>query len=769
MKEFHIKLSEPEAPQGPYQAEILPPSAGTEGFALPKNPICQLSLPDPLPGGLALQGFQKYLLNLEQQAANQLDNIGTYLFNFLFGPPASRNMLYDYWKECYASTSEQANTDASWGMRTVLHLTSPLLVSVPWELCHENGDYLVVLPDPPHALIRSGWEASGIGTLPAAPLPKPPTTEALRVLLTICHSKDDDALMGPDEALYVDAALFNQLPWMVDLHIMIRPSLEELQTHCREWEPHILHFVGHGGVSNGQPYLLCYEKEQSTGIQLSPNSLISVFERTVPRLVILNACRSGQVQDPLVPNARVNAAYATHSFSERLIRKGVLAIIAMQADITGKDAVALMGQFYSKLAQGSPVDRALTMARHSRYTKSGFGTQSNWSWALPALYVAKKVRTEDVLLLNNNDEDKNEPLVLPPISVLDKYDNLPLSMSVKIHIGREEDELQLAKQVLAPGSSPITVIHGIEDVGKSTVLYWLAECCARRGLHFIYADFGRIALDYWDVLRLIRDGRLETKLAGIQLNNHLQPNVIFNTFNYTLNCKCVPDYALHHSQKPDLADEISDEAPAGNLTQILEQLGMSHAEEDAVATITNAFIDGLKRAADPNGLVIFLDHIERMAPVIMKTMQKYLIAKIPKIAGNPIRLVLAVQDPDPFRPLSTSHLSWEEVSQFVQTNGNRVFQQTFHGFTYEQSLWLARIWARRYFISCKHEKFLRLKQLVFQNAPIQSTLRPEDVDNYVQDRIRYGRPAVLPKRFIGDLLNMDNLHDWLDSMQGRRQ
>ncbi len=768
MKEFHIKLSEPEAPQGPYQAEILPTPAGAEGFAFPNKPICQLALPDPLPGDLALPGFQKYLLNLEQQAVNQLDSIGTYLFNFLFGLPDSRNMLYDYWKECYASTSEQASTDASWGMRTVLHLTSRLLVSVPWELCHENGDYLVVLPDPPHALIRSGWEASGIRTLPAAPLPKPPNTEALRVLLTICHSTDDDALMGPDEALHIDAALFNHLPWMVDLHIMVRPSLEEMQTHCREWEPHILHFVGHGGVSNGQPYLLCYEKEQPIGIQLFPNGLINLFERTVPRLVILNACRSGQVQDPIALDARVNAAYATHSFSERLIRKGVLAIIAMQADITGKDAVALMCQFYSKLAEGSPVDRALTMARHARYTKSGFGPQSNWSWALPALYLAEKVHAEDVLMLSNDDEQKNEPLVLPPNSILDKYNNLPLSMSVKIHIGREEDELQLARQVLAPGSSPITLIHGIEDVGKSTVLYWLAECCARRGLHFIYADFGRKALDYWDVLRLIRDGRLET-VEGIQLNNHLQPNVIFNTFNYILNCKCIPDYARNHSQEPGTADEISDGAPAGNLTKILEQLGVSRAEEDPVATITDAFIEGLKRAADPNNLVIFLDHIEKMAPVILNTMQKYLLAKIPKIAGNPIRLVLAVQDPDPFHPLSTSHLSWEEASQLVQTNGNRVFQQTFHGFTYEQSRWLARIWARRYFISCKHEKFLQLKQRMLQNAPVQSTPRPEDVDNYVQDRIRYGHLAVLPRRFIGDLLKEENVLDWLYSMQGRAQ
>jgi hypothetical protein len=270
------------------------------------------------------------------------------------------------------------------------------------------------------------------------------------------------------------------------------------------------------------------------------------------------------------------------------------------------------------------------------------------------------------------------------------------------------------------------------------------------------------------VLRLIRDGRLGT-VEGIQLNNHLQPNVIFNTFNYTLNCKCIPDYALNHPQKPDPTDEVGDEAPAGNLTKMLEQVGTSRAEEDPVETITDAFIAGLKRAADCKGLIIFLDHIEKMAPEVLKTMQKYLLGKIPKVAGNSIRLVLAVQDaafPAPFRP-PTSNLSWEEVSQLVQTNESKVFERPLRVFSPEEALWFARIWARRYFLSCKQEKFLIILQQMqmLLNAPVQ--LGPEDVDAYVQDRIRYKWPFVLPKRFVGDLLKEENIRDLLFALQGR--
>jgi hypothetical protein len=577
--------------------------------------------------------------------------------------------------------------------------------------------------------------------------------------------------MGPDEALYVDNALFHQLPWMVDLHIMVRPSLEALQAHCHDWEPHIFHFVGHGGMSNGQPYLQCYEGEQAQGKQLIPSNLISLFGRTVPRLVVLNACRSGQGQVPPNASANLEAANATYNFSQRLINKGVPAVIAMQADIIGKDAVALMCRFYSQLAQGYAIDRALYMARHQSYTRDP-DLQSNWSWTIPTLCLASNARVEDVLILDTDEQHRDGLCVLPSLCVLDKYDTIPLAMSVKIHIGREEDERQLTKKVLEPGAAPITLIRGVEDVGKSTVLYWLAESCAHRGINFIYADFGRKALDYWDVLRLIRDGHLETdkKVEGIVLKNKLQPDQIFNLFNYTLNCKCIPNYKTDNPQKPDLTREISDETRTLNIEEALVELHTVGEGEDVVKTITDAFIEGLCQAATPNGLVIFLDHIDKIPRFTLDKMQKYLIGKLPQRADNCIRLVLAVQDPDPFRRQSISELSCEDVLQIMERNGQEIFVQPFYGFTDEQARWFARMWARRYFISCKHDKFMRIKEEMFRNRPHQRVqLLPNDVDvdSYVERHIHYGNLPVLPKRFIGDLLDEDRLRDWLYDIQGK--
>jgi hypothetical protein len=137
---------------------------------------------------------------------------------------------------------------------------------------------------------------------------------------------------------------------------------------------------------------------------------------------------------------REGAASATRSFSERLIQKGVLAVIAMQADIKGKDAVALMSSFYSELAKGEPIDQALTEARKQSFSAAGMDTNNGWDWALPTLYLAQDIRAEDVLHLNSSAP---ETLIFPDI-VPEKH-GVPLSIGVKIHVGREKEQLALKK------------------------------------------------------------------------------------------------------------------------------------------------------------------------------------------------------------------------------------------------------------------------------------------------------------------------------------
>jgi CHAT domain len=765
MKELHIRLSEPTV--GAYQAEIVPPPACAERVDPPAGAgwPCQLQLPAPLPGsGLTLADFQGYLLDLEQgTSANELEAIGIYLYDFLFGPPHNRNVLYEYWDKCFHESLEiQVH-----GMRTVLQLDSPSLIGVPWELCNDEGNYLAV--QTPHTLVRTAWQARGAFRKEPVSLPGPNSREPLRVLLIISHEPTDMQVKGLEEALNVDAALFRLLPWMVDLHILIRPTIAEMREWCEDWEPHVFHYVGHGGATaEGRPYLLIYEEGQAEATPIYQDAMINFFRRRVPRLVVLNACRSGQAGGA---DMSLTAARTTQSFSERLIQQGVLAVIAMQADIQGADAVALMHKFYEELAQGKVIDDALTLARDHRFSQAGMST-AKWDWALPAFYLAKGVCAEEVICLDGAEAD---PKIFP--GMVNNHGQLPLPMSVKIQVGREKEQLKLAKTVLAPDLAaipPITLLYGVEDIGKTTMLYWLSERCARLGRPFIYSDFARTPLNYWDVLRLIRDGRLATKVNGVALNNHLHlnSNVIFNTFNDALNRKSVANYALARPQKPEDATPVEDEEPEKDPTSGMAQQGMVRSDENPFETITSEFWNGLARIAKSNGLIIFLDHIEKLSPATIETMRKYLVEHILNARDYPaaqkVHLVLAIRevDPDDEPALGRSDLdtAWNFLFELVQKDDPRVRKLRFEKFSPEQLRWLARVWARRYFILCSGASSIKTGLEILLNRPGSNPERVYNyVDEYVERRIMSYGPAPLSKTpglLIDDLLNKTYVKDW---------
>ena len=758
MKELHIRLSEQQP--GAYQAEIVDPLTGAESFERPTGADwpCPLALP-PFPGGYRTFGdFQRHLLSLKPNDPNDLEAIGSYLYNFLFGPENKRNALYDYWTGCL-NQSQEVQVE---GIRTVLQLDSPSLIGVPWELCNENGDYLAV--NIPHTLLRTAWTASG--AFKKEPVPLDCKTQApLRVLLIISHKEQDMAVKGPDEALSVDAALFKLLPWMVDLHILIRPTIAEVREWCESWEPHILHFVGHGGATaEGSPYLLLYESGQTDATRIDQNAFINLFKAKVPRLVVLNACRSGQVSNV---DANMAAAQAIQSFSKRLIEKGVLAVIAMQADIEGADAVALMQMFYHKLAKGKAIDQAVTFARDHRFAQASLSPNEKWDWALPALYLAKDIRAEKVLCV---DASKAESMVIPPID--HNQDWLPLSLGVKIHVGREKEQLTLEKTILTPDLShipPVTLLHGVQDMGKSTMLYWLSEGCERRGRAFIYADFGRTSLNYWDALRLIRNGWLET-VDGVKLANHLDSDLFFNTFNDALNRKTLPNYATEYPKKPDETTPVKDKAPDKNPTVEMGNQGTLRSDENPFETITNEFRSGLIRISGSNGLIIFLDHIEMLIPDTVERIRTYLIEPLVAAGSDSplsnIRLVLAIRDIDPAEAFllgqSTSGKAWNFLFELAQKNGSPLRKLQFEGLPYERLQWLAQIWGRRYFLSCSGATVFKQYLQYFLNG---RDLQPEQVDAYVKRRVdSYGPVAKAPGELIRHLLEETYIRDWLKTL-----
>jgi hypothetical protein len=94
-------------------------------------------------------------------------------------------------------------------------------------------------------------------------------------------------------------------------------------------------------------------------------------EKTL-RLAILNACEGGRTSrsDPFA------------GVGQSLLQQGIPAVIAMQFEIPDEAAITMAYEFYSALADGYPVDAALSEAR-----KGIFAEDYGVEWGTPVLYL----------------------------------------------------------------------------------------------------------------------------------------------------------------------------------------------------------------------------------------------------------------------------------------------------------------------------------------------------------------------------------------------
>ena len=169
----------------------------------------------------------------------------------------------------------------------------------------------------------------------------------------------------------------------LDVEVVRRPpNAEVLRGIYEPFKPHILHFIGHGDLTPGDEPRLRFD------LSIAPPSKwgwtrqeIAAFLGNTdwkPRLVFLNACRSGAS-----PTDTDNPEHC-RSIADVFLVKGVRAVVAMQGDIRGPQAEGLAEVFYTRLAAGDPVDVALASARFvvSAAEKEGYKKRD---WALPVL------------------------------------------------------------------------------------------------------------------------------------------------------------------------------------------------------------------------------------------------------------------------------------------------------------------------------------------------------------------------------------------------
>lgn len=239
------------------------------------------------------------------------------------------------------------------------------LAAMPWEFLYDTGTDTHLGLDLDTRLVRY------------LPVPGAAHTDVvgdrLRVVVAIASPADLPALDVAGERDALTRAL-SGAEVGVDLEVLEHATLSGLHESIQRIEPHVIHFLGHGGFDEAtHEGHLFFEDEYRHSVGVEADRFATLLaSRDSIRLVVLNACEGG----------RVAADQPFGGVAQSLVRRHLPAVIAMQFPISDRAAVAFSASLYTSLARGIPIDSACSEGRLAVYAD---GNDSEW--ATPVLYL----------------------------------------------------------------------------------------------------------------------------------------------------------------------------------------------------------------------------------------------------------------------------------------------------------------------------------------------------------------------------------------------
>jgi hypothetical protein len=258
------------------------------------------------------------------------------------------------------------------GLRIRLRLEPPELGAIPWEYLYDelNDLFLGVSPETP------------ITRYIQVPEPHCPTAihRALRVLVVISNPVNlaEYGLPEPDaekEKQILTQALEEwQEEGLVELEFLDHAIASEIREKLYRYQPHILHFIGHGAFREDAGYLVIEDDNRRCRLITGRTFREFFLGSDFTKLVILNACQS----------ATTSSTQPTVGLAHNLVRRGLPAVVAMQYNMYDDTAIKFFREFYRALAVGLPVDTAASEARRAIYIDCGVERRD---WGIPVLFM----------------------------------------------------------------------------------------------------------------------------------------------------------------------------------------------------------------------------------------------------------------------------------------------------------------------------------------------------------------------------------------------
>lgn len=260
------------------------------------------------------------------------------------------------------------------------------LARYPWELLHDGQRHMVSAGAV--ELTRYITYAEAAPRLPV----KPPA----RLLFVESRPQDLPTLPPESERLVVWASLqtLTTAGKLATEHLE-RPTYDALLDRIASADYHMIHFDGHGlfarpcpqcramnyahlttchscqtSLEDVQPQgFLVFEGDSGKADLVSTEHMENLLLNSQVRLMFLSACQTGVV--------RGDSLFG--GLGPGLIRAGVPAVVAMQFSVPVQTTISFANSFYTALARGETVSRAVAQGRQRLFRDD--------TWFIPTLYL----------------------------------------------------------------------------------------------------------------------------------------------------------------------------------------------------------------------------------------------------------------------------------------------------------------------------------------------------------------------------------------------
>lgn len=324
-----------------------------------------------------------------------------------------------------------------------LSQSAHLLWHVPWEYLHDGDDFLAL-----SGRARLTRKPIGLGEIPAIKSPQP-----LRLLVVVSSPNGQPELNSEKEIGKIQEVLDPaRRKGYLEIQFEEIATLSNICSKIRHFQPHILHYTGHGGKLpfSNETYLACEDDDGEVRPLFGDDLRRITQDSDSLQLVVLSGCMTAQTQHQ----------DALKGVGTALLQDSLPAVLAMQYSILDESGIEFATKFYEELSKGSSVVEAVNEVRLRLYELRG---KDRADWGLPALYL----RTPDIRLI----DPTIPPLLKPTEAERIDIGGLPV---VRGFVGRKK-EIRDIRQAINDSHMPAVYVYGLGGVGKTALAAKIIE------------------------------------------------------------------------------------------------------------------------------------------------------------------------------------------------------------------------------------------------------------------------------------------------------